>query len=215
MESVHIERLDHLGLIASMIKDLGLIRMIDARIVPDEQEEITPGEAVAGMILNGLGFANRPLSLTPQFFANKPLDLLFREGIRAEMFNRFKLGRTLDEVHTYGCDLLFSELALAVCVQEGIEQRFHHLDTTSFSLSGDYVPESDEQAIHITHGYSKDHRPDLKQAVLELIVSQDGGVPLVSKSWDGNASDTQIFQERAQALMTAFAQCAHASVSGR
>ena len=95
--------------------------MIDARLVPDEQEEITPGEAVAGMILNGLGFANRPLSLTPQFFANKPLDLLFREGVRAEMFNRFKLGRTLDEVHAYGCDLLFSELALAVCAQEGID----------------------------------------------------------------------------------------------
>ena len=205
MASVHVERLDHLGLIASVIKDLGLIDMIDARLVPDEQEEITPGEAMAGMILNGLGFANRPLSLTPQFFANKPLDLLFREGVQAEMFNRFKLGRTLDEVYAYGCDLLFSELALAVCVQEGIEQRFHHLDTTSFSLSGDYVPESDEQAIAITHGYSKDHRPDLKQAVLELMVSQDGGVPLVSKSWDGNASDTQIFQERAEALMTTFA----------
>ena len=205
MESVRVERLDHLGLMASVIKDLGLISMIDTRIVPDEQEEITPGEAVAGMILNGLGFANRPLSLTPQFFANKPLDLLFRAGVEAEMFNRFKLGRTLDEVHAYGCDLLFSELALAVCAQEGIEQRFHHLDTTSFSLSGDYVPESDEQAIRITHGYSKDHRPDLKQAVLELMVSQDGGVPLVSKSWDGNTSDTRIFQERALALMRAFA----------
>src|SRR6266496_1595395 len=191
MVLVTVERLDHLGLIAEVIKDIGLINMIDARLVPDSQEEITPGEAVAGMILNGLGFANRPLSLTPQFFANKPLDLLFREGIRAEMFNRFQLGRTLEEVYTYGCDLLFSELALAVCVQEGIEQRFHHLDTTSFSLSGDYVPESDEQAIRITHGYSKDHRPDLKQAVLELLVSRDGGVPLVSKSLDGNASDTQ------------------------
>jgi transposase len=204
MESVRVERLDHLGLIASVMKDLGLVNLIDARLMPNEQEEITPGEAVAGMVLNGLGFANRPVSLTPQFFANKPLDLLFRAGVRAEMFNRFKLGRTLDEVHAYGCDLLFSELALAVCVQEGIAQRFHHLDTTSFSLSGDYVPERDEQAITITYGYSKDHRPDLKQAVLELLVSQDGGVPLVSKSWDGNASDTQIFQERAAALMTAF-----------
>jgi transposase len=203
MESVHVERLDHLGLIACMIKDLGLISMIDARLVPDEQEAITPGEAVAGMSLNGLGFANRPLSLTPQFFTNKPLDLLLRPGVRAEMFNRFKLGRTLDTVHAYGCDLLFSELALAVCAQERIEQRFHHLDTTSFSLSGDDVPESDEHAICITHGYSKDHRPDLKQAVLELLVSQDGGVPLVSKSGDGNTSDTQIFKERAEALMVA------------
>ena len=205
MASVHVERLDHLGLIACMIKDFGLISMIDARLVPDDQEEITPGEAVAGMILNGLGFANRPLSLTPQFFTNKPLDLLFRPGVRAEMFNRFKLGRTLDEVHAYGCDLLFSELALAGCAQERIEQRFHHLDTTSFSLSGNYVSESDKQAIAITHGYSKDHRPDLKQVVLELLVSQDGGVPLVSKSWDGNTSDTPIFKERAEALMAAFA----------
>src|SRR6266436_4052352 len=205
MDAVHVERLDHLGLIAHVIKDLGLISMIDTRIVPDEQEEITPGEAVAGMILNGLGFAHRPLSLTPQFFANKPLDLLLREGVQAEMFTRFKLGRTLDEVHAYGCDLLFSELALAVCVQESIEQRFNHLDTTSFSLSGNYVPESDQQAIRITHGYSKDHRPDLKQVVLELLVSQDGGVPLVSKSWDGNTSDTPIFKERAEALMAAFA----------
>ena len=120
------------------------------------------------------------------------------------MFNRFKLGRTLDEAHAYGCDLLFSELSLAVCSQERIDTRFNHLDTTSFSLTGDYVPDSDEHAITLTHGYSKDHRPDLKQAILELMVSQDGGVPLMSKSWDGNASDTKIFQERAQALMATF-----------
>ena len=204
MEQVRVERLDHLGVIVSVIKDLGLIDSIDTRLVPDTQERITPGEAVAGMILNGLGFANRPLSLTPQFFSSKPLDLLFREGIEAEMFNRFKLGRTLDEAYTYGCDRLFQELALAVCAQEGIDLRFNHLDTTSFSLSGEYVPDSDEHAITITHGYSKDHRPDLKQAVLELMVSQDGGVPCVSQSWDGNTSDIQIFQERAQALMHAF-----------
>ena len=187
--------------------------MIDARLKPDDQEAITPGEAVKGMILNGLGFANRPLSLTPQFFAGKPLDLLFRPGVEADMFNRFKLGRTLDEVNTYGCDLLLSEIALAVCQQEAIDQRFNHLDTTSFSLTGDYVPESDQQAIAITHGYSKDHRPDLKQAVLELMVSQDGGVPLVSKNWDGNASDSQIFQDRAKALLSTFAAVSHASLS--
>ena len=125
MESLRVERLDHYGLIASVIKDLRLIEMIDARLVPDEQEVLTPGEAVAGMILNGLGFSNRPLSLTPQFFANTPLDLLFHAGIHADLFNRFKLGRTLDEVYAYGGDLLFSELALAVCAQEGIDQRFN------------------------------------------------------------------------------------------
>jgi len=204
MAFVTVERLDHLGLLTEVIKDIRLIDMIDARLRPDSQEEITPGEAVAGMILNGLGFANRPLSLMPQFFANKPLDLLFREGVCAERFNRFKLGRTLDEVSAYGCDLLLSELALAVCAHEGIDLRFNHLDTTSFALTGEYVPDNDEQAMTITHGYAKDHRPDLKQAVLELMVSQDGGVPFVSKSWDGNTSDTKIFQERAAALLATF-----------
>src|SRR6266853_6879620 len=175
--------------------------MIDARLKYDDQAAITPGEAVKGMILNGLGFAHRPLSLTPQFFAGKPLALLFRPGVEAAMFNRFKLGRTLDEVNTSGCDLLLSEMARAVCQQEAIDQRFTHLDTTSFSLTGDSVAESDQQAITITHGYSQDHRPDLKQAELALMVSQDGGVPLVSKSWDGNASDSKVFQERAEALL--------------
>ena len=51
-----------------------------------------------------------------------------------------------------------SELALSVCLQEGIDARFNHLDTTSFSLTGAYVPDSDEHAIAITHGYSQDHR---------------------------------------------------------
>ena len=139
--------------------------MIDARLLPHNQEEITLGEAIAGMIVNGLGFANRPLSLTPQFFAHKPLDLLFRPGVRADMFNRFKLGRSLDEVYGYGCDLLLSELALAVCAHEGIAQRFNHLDPTSFALTGASRPESDEHALTMTHGYAKDHRPDWKQAV--------------------------------------------------
>jgi transposase len=204
MEIVRVDRLDHLGLIASVINDLGLVRRIDARLPPDAQEAITPGEAIKGMILNGLGFANRPLSLPPQFFDNKPLDLLFRPGVEAEMFNRFKLGRTLDEVNIYGCALFLSEIALAVCHHEAIDQRFSHLDTTRFSLSGAYVPESDTQAIAITHGYSKDPRPDLKQAVWDLMVSQDGGVPLASKSWDGKASDSQIFHDRAEALLATF-----------
>ncbi|MFC1719345.1 IS1634 family transposase [Candidatus Poribacteria bacterium] len=205
MNVVRVERLDHLGIVAGVIKDLGMIEMIDSRIEPDEREEISTGEAIAGMVLNGLGFSNRPISLTPQFFENKPMALLFRDGVLADSFNRFKLGRSLDKAFSYGCDMMFSEIALSVCQQEGIDLRFNCLDTTSFSLTGEYIPDSDEHAIAVTYGYSKDHRPDLKQAVLELMVSQDGGVPFLSKSWDGNASDNAIFKERSAALLHEFA----------
>ena len=127
MESIKIERIDHLGIVAGVIQDLGIIEMIDSRITPDQREEITTGEAIAGMIINGLGFSDRPISLTPQFFEGKALEVLIREGITPEMLNRFKLGRSLDDVYSYGCDLLFSEIALSVCQKEGIDLRFNSL----------------------------------------------------------------------------------------
>ena len=205
MASVHVERLDHFGLLAHVIQDLGLIPMLDARLVPDEPEESTPGEAVAGMLLNGLGFAHRPLALTPQFCANQPLELLGREERRAELCQRLTLGRTLEESHAYGCARLLRAWARAVCVQDGMAQRCPPLDTTSCALTGDSVPESDAQAMPLTHGYATDHRPALQPAVLALLVSPEGGGPMVRQSWAGKAADTQMFQERAAALVTAFA----------
>ena len=96
------------------------------------------------------------------------------------------------------------ERALAVGAHEGIALRGNHLDPPSFALTGEYVPDSAAQAMTIPHGDAKAHRPALTHAVLELLVSQDGGGPFVRKSWEGNPSDTKIFQERAAALLTTF-----------
>ena len=204
MEEWRIERLDHLGIVAGIIDDLGIVNTIDARIGRSEREEISTGEAVKAMIINGLGFSDRPLSLTPQFYENKAIESLFRPGVSAEHFNRFKLGRAMDAIHKYGSELLFSEIALKACQQEKVDNRFNHLDTSSFSLTSKYLPHSDEHASQITHGYSKDHRPDLKQAVLEIMVSSDGGVPTLCKSWSGNSSDNKIFEERSRLLLKSF-----------
>ncbi|MCI5167794.1 MAG: DUF4277 domain-containing protein, partial [Candidatus Electrothrix sp. GM3_4] len=46
--------------------------------------------------------SNKPLSLTPLFFQTCPLSLLFRDGVNADDFNRFKLGRVLDRLHNFG-----------------------------------------------------------------------------------------------------------------
>jgi transposase len=68
VEIVVTKRLDHLALVMGVMKDLGLMGLIDKRIGQHEQNNVTDGEAVASMVLNGLGFVSRPLSLTPQFF---------------------------------------------------------------------------------------------------------------------------------------------------
>jgi len=201
---LEINRLDHYGVVAGVIKDLKLVEQIDSLLGVHELSEISHGEAIAGMILNGLGFTDRPLSLTPQFFENKPLELLFRPGVRADHFNRFKLGRTLDVAHTHGCEALFGSLAASVCQQEQVDCSFGCEDTTSFSMTGEHLPDQNTQAVTITNGYSKDHRPDLKQVVLEMMTSQDGGIPLLMKCWDGNSEDNSIFQHRSKKLVEAW-----------
>ncbi len=65
VEDVTSKRLDHHGIVSSVIQDLGIIEYIDKELETGE-EEVTSGEAVAAMIINGLGFSDRPLSLTPR-----------------------------------------------------------------------------------------------------------------------------------------------------
>ena len=61
--------LDHLGLVAAMVDELGIVKLIDTVIVQDhEQRIVSVGQAVKAMILNGLGFSHRALYLTPHFF---------------------------------------------------------------------------------------------------------------------------------------------------
>lgn len=53
--------------------------------------------------------------------------------------------------------------------------------------------------MKITHGYSKDHRPDLKQVVVTLVTSQKGRIPLWLEALDGNNSDKHSFKETVDA----------------
>ena len=99
----------------------------------------------------------------------------------------------------------------------GAHQRFNlstkslHLDSSSFSLEGSYEIETSEEStesiesiesVKITYGYSKDHRPDLKQFMMDVIGTGDGDVPLFLRIGDGNESDRAIFAQ----LMKKFKQ---------
>jgi hypothetical protein len=41
------------------------------------------------------------------------------------------------------------------------------------------------------------------------MVSEDGGIPFVSQSWNGKTSDIEMFQAQAQALLAAFPYAPH------
>jgi transposase len=198
------EQLNHLKIVADVIKELDIINFIDTRLGIESSEVITQGETVSLMILNGLGFCDQPLSLMHKFLETETLDQLFGKKINHKNFNRFKLGRVLDKCYTYNCSNLFAEISAMICKKQNVDLRFNSLDTTPTSLTEAYNQSSDENAIKITQGYSKEHKPDLKQATLEMMVSHDGDIPKVFIAHNRDEFDTKIFQERAKRLVETF-----------
>ncbi len=195
-EEIETQAMDHHGLVAAMCQDLGIQEKIDAKLgASDKRRVVSAGTAVVAMILNGLGFTNRRLYLTHQFFANKPLEKLLGAGLRAEAITDHTLGQALDEIAAYGSSELFAQVAFEIALSEGLLHRHAHLDTTSISVHGQYEQDDSAQAIEITHGYSKDHRPDLKQAVLSLVVNGPSAMPLWMEALDGNSSDKRSFHQ--------------------
>ena len=127
------------------------------------------------------------------------MDLLIGEGLVAADFNDDTLGRALDEVHQAGVTELFAIVAGKAVEVFEVETGYAHLDTSSFSVHGAYESEGAERAVEahgavkISHGYSKDHRPDLKQVVVTLITNQASALPLWLEVLDGNSSDQTSF----------------------
>src|SRR5499426_1285290 len=158
--------IDHLGLVAGMFDELGIGDVIDqATHQNPEMRDLTVGEAVKAMVLNGLGFINQALYLVPRFFHNQPTSRLISPRIRPEQLNDDALGRALDTLYAAGVTELYSLIAATAAPRLGLAPRFAHLDSTSFHVDGRYNSdeEPDEHVIHITRGYSRDQRPDLNQ----------------------------------------------------
>lgn len=188
------ERLDHLGIVAGVCREIGLAEWLDAH-EPENRQQVSVGTATTAMVLNGLGFSNRQLYLVSQFFANKPIEHLLGPGISAEMLNDDCLGRTLDWLYEHDLTKLFAGIASRARRIFGIKAEQIHVDTTSFSVSGQYTRELAETTgaeaamIAITYGYSRDHREDLKQWMLALATTHEGDIPLFMQPLDGNSSD--------------------------
>ena len=198
---MQIENLDHLGLVAGIVDELKLVELTDEVIEPHCLEHVSAGQVVKAMILNALGFLSAPLYLFSEFFESKAVSHLLGEGVEANHLNDDRLGRVLDELYAEGTTSLFMKVALQAVDLFELDISQRHLDGTSLSVSGEYRTaaegESDSPAeatpIRLCRGYSRDHRPDLKQFLMTLVCTADGGVPLWLQVASGNEHDSQQF----------------------
>lgn len=190
------KRLDHLGLVAGMFDELDIEKVIDENIpLSNSNRNISAGECVKAFILIGLGFVQRALYLTPAYLKTISIDKLFNRSLNIEYFNDDAMGHTLDRLYEFGTTSLFSKISNVACQKLSLDARFKHLDSTSFHVDGVYNSnnEAEDAVIKVTKGYSRDHRPELNQAILNLIVENKAGIPILMEAVNGNNSDKTDF----------------------
>ncbi len=105
--------MDRLGLVAGMCKELYIAEHIDQRAPKTSDDwKASHGEAVVGMIINRPGLTDQFHHMFSQFFADKPLNKLIREGIESEQLNDKVIERTLDELFEADVSKAYFELAI-------------------------------------------------------------------------------------------------------
>lgn len=212
---IEIQNIDHLGIVAGIIDAIGIVEIINELIGEESGEKVSPGQVVKAMILNGLGFVSQPLYMFPKFFESIACEHLIGAGVKPEYLNDDKLGRIMDKLFSKGLDTIFLIIALNAAKKFNVSLSSSHLDSSSMHLHGEYnssLPEvsfvnqptvngqeleksavKSPKEITITYGYSRDHRPDLKQFIIELICSGDGDIPIFLKLASGNQADSSCF----------------------
>jgi hypothetical protein len=118
-----------------------------------------------------------------------------------------RIGRALDRLFDADRSALLTETVVSLARTFGLSFAELHNDSTSVRLCGQYRAAKGRRlrartAPAIAYGFSKDHRPDLKQLLFILTVSGDGGVPVHFRCADGNTSDSRTHLETWETLRT-------------
>jgi len=166
----------------------------------DRRVKLPPAKVLLVLVRNFL-VSREPIYGIGEWAARYGPDLL---GLRPEdvpRLNDDRGGRSLDGL--FAADMASLSLALVTHVVRrfsvGLDEL--HNDSTTVTFYGAYVQAATEKrslghpTLAITFGHNKDHRPDLKQLLYILTVSQDGGVPVHFRAESGNTTDDQTHRD--------------------
>lgn len=191
LDRMKISQTDHLPLVAAFLDRMGVSDVVNMA-VPTEMA-VDLGTVVKLMVLDTLS-GRSPIYRLERFASQVDTHLLLGKEIDPSAFNDTTLGRALDAIYEAGTEQLFSQVALAAASSFPLDMdlRHVHFDTTSVSVWGDYdLYAEEEEGPNITYGYSKDHRPDLKQFLLQMLCVHRN-IPILGGCADGNASDKTL-----------------------
>ncbi len=181
-----IKQVDVLPMVKHYITELRLHELFDKYIPNDRGFEIKPAQVLCTMIMN-IVVAAKPLYKVDDWCIDY-FDGKAEAMGNAGKYNDDRLGRCLHSVFEADRHSLMSEASIsAIKIHNLITERIHN-DSTSISFAGAYKDQS-PAAVQLKFGHSKDYRPDYKQIVFGLNITEDGHVPISYQVFDGNKAD--------------------------
>jgi transposase len=202
LSDASLESLDVGGVpvVQHFLNRLQLLPLLHRHLLPTTRRpELVPSALTLTVLITNLLLARTPLYDLANWLANYVPEHLGLTPEQLPFFQDDRFGHALDQLYrTDRAALLFALVRNAVRAFQIDLKQFHN-DTTTVTLSGDYDKQLPTQAPtrppRITFGFNKDHRPDLKQLLYSVTISNDGAVPVHAEIYDGNTSDTQVHVE--------------------
>lgn len=153
------------------------------------------------VLLRNLLVSREPLYGVGEWAARYVPELLGLTPEQLPLLNDDRLGRNADRLFASDLRGLLLSVATYMCRRFDVRLDQLHNDSTTISFFGSYTlaaeekTENGQRTLAITWGHSKARRPDLKQLLFELTVSNDGGVPVFFTPHSGNMTDDQTHRE--------------------
>lgn len=176
-----------LPLIHWAINRLNLSQII-SKYIPKHGNESIPSTHSLLLMLYNMTLGRQPLYELEQWIKKLNSTSIGWKEIEHGKFNDDRFGRALDKLYWADRSSLMTEIVINMVEEFQVDLSRIHNDSTTIKAYGKILGTT-RTGLELKKGYSKDHRPDLKQLVYCLSISADGAVPIHHKAYSGNRTD--------------------------
>lgn len=191
------KQLDIVPLVKYYIEKINIVNILHKHLDKSTKNEI-PVSQTLGILITNILASSKPLYQVSEWLADYT-DGKAQEQFEANKYNDDRLGRALDVLYEANRQSIQTEIAAQVIKVHDLDTSKIHNDTTTISFAGAYEHQS-EDTVQLKHGHNKDGRPDDKQIVYGLNITEDGHVPLSYHLYNGNQNDDTTHQPNWDAL---------------
>lgn len=189
-----------LPIINRLLKRMRLRELLSQHLPDEDDRTIIDTSRVVLLLVRNLLVSREPMYGVAEWARNFGPELFDFWTDDLEHLNDDRVGRCLDSLFKTLDSNLVLDVVTHVVREFDLSLDELHNDSTTVSFFGNYPGAEKERSVDgltipaITWGHSKAHRPDLKQLLYILTVSDDGGVPVYFQTSSGNVTDDQTHQ---------------------